>query len=72
MCFPVNFVKFLRAPFLPNTSIRLLLKKILLSSIENILMKLRIFSFNKFLFFFYLLSLNKHLLLNRIEDNTGP
>ena len=32
MCFPVNFVKFLRAPFLQNTSGRLLL---LLNPIMN-------------------------------------
>ena len=36
-CFPVNFVKFLRTPFLQNTSGRLLLGKSSVVEIQNLL-----------------------------------
>ena len=45
MCFPVNFTKFLRTPFLRNTSGRLLLEKELLNIFnENIIHCLLIFA----------------------------
>ena len=48
-CFPVNFAKFLRTPFLQKTSERLLLAILKISSVENVSFEKRLHTMSLFL-----------------------